>query len=127
MPGNIRHDLVGSIFSYTASPVGDIKKAWVHFYMGASKYLPHYKISCGKRVLGLHIFYSNRSSRVVNLRGLDKYGSKYTGSRKNVQAKIRETYRQMRTDGVYIREGTSAIHTRRKRTRRQIYENSTFE
>ena len=59
MPGNIRHNLVDSIFSNTASPIGDIEKAYVNLYMGASKYLPQYKSSCGKWVLGLHIIYSN--------------------------------------------------------------------
>ena len=42
---------------------------------------------------------------VVNLRGLDKYGSKHTGSKTNMQAKIGGTYDQIRMDGVYIREG----------------------
>ena len=41
MPGNTRHNLVDSVFSNTASPIGDIEKAWVHFYMGTSKYFPH--------------------------------------------------------------------------------------
>ena len=35
MPGNKRHNLVDSIFSNTASPIGDIEEAWVHLYMGA--------------------------------------------------------------------------------------------
>ena len=56
MPGNTRHNLVDSIFYITSSPIGDIEKASVHFYMGASKYLPHYMISSGKWVLGLHIY-----------------------------------------------------------------------
>ena len=30
---------------------------------------------------------------------IDKYGSKYTGSQTNVQAKIGGTYKQIRTDG----------------------------
>ena len=56
MPGNTGHNLVDSIFSNTASPIGDIEKAWFHLYMGASKYLSHYKSSRGKWVLGLHIY-----------------------------------------------------------------------
>ena len=56
MTGNTRHNLVDSIFSNTASPIGDIEKAKVHLYIGASKYLPHYKSSCVKWVLGLHIY-----------------------------------------------------------------------
>ena len=59
MPGNTRHNLVDSIFSNTASPIGDIENLQVHLFMGAYKYLPHYKSSCGKWVLGLYIFYSN--------------------------------------------------------------------
>ena len=47
---------------------------------------------------------------VVNLRGLDKYGSKHTGSQTKIQAKIGETYEQMRTDGVYIQEGTVGLY-----------------
>ena len=34
MPGNTGYNLVDSIFSNTASLVGDIEKAWVHLYMG---------------------------------------------------------------------------------------------
>ena len=45
MPGNTRHNLVDLIFSNTASQIGYIEKAWVYLYMGASKYLPHYKSS----------------------------------------------------------------------------------
>ena len=56
MPGNTRHNLVDSIFSNTASPIGDIDKSWVHLYMGASNYLPHHKIRCGNWVWGLHIY-----------------------------------------------------------------------
>ena len=48
MPGNTRHNLVDSIFSNTASPIGDIEKAWFHLYMVASKYLTHYRSSRGK-------------------------------------------------------------------------------
>ena len=59
MPGDTRHNLVDSIFSITESTIGDIEKAWVHLYMGASKYIPHYKISCIKWVLVFHIFHSN--------------------------------------------------------------------
>ena len=55
MSGNTRHNLVDSIFSNTASPIGDIEKAWVHFYMGVYKYLPHYKSSRLKWVLGFCI------------------------------------------------------------------------
>ena len=56
MPGNTRHNLVDSIFSNTASPIGDIDQAWVNLCMGASKYLPHYNSSRKKWVLGLHIY-----------------------------------------------------------------------
>ena len=56
MHGNTRHDMVGSIFSNTVSPIGDIEKAWVHLNMGSSNYLPHYKSIHGKFVLGLHIY-----------------------------------------------------------------------
>ena len=37
---NTRNSLVDSIFSNTASPISRIKKACVHFYIGASKYYP---------------------------------------------------------------------------------------
>ena len=47
-------------------------------------YLPQYKSSCVNQMLGLYIFYSNRSSMVINLWGLDKYNSKHTGIRKNL-------------------------------------------
>ena len=40
---------------------------------------------------------------VINFRGLDKYGSKHTGSQTRIQAKIGVTYKQIRTDGVYKR------------------------
>ena len=78
--------------------------------MGASKYLPHYKISHVKWVLELHIFYSDWSSRVVNLRGLDKYGSEHIGSHTDIQAKVGGTYRQMKMDVVYRREGTNGVY-----------------
>ena len=78
--------------------------------MGASKYLPHYKSSHGKLILGLYIFYSNWSSRVVNLRGLDKYGSKHTGIQTNIQTNIGLTYEQIITDRLYIREGTVGLY-----------------
>ena len=52
MPGNTRHNLVESIFWNTASPIVGIKKAWANLYMGAFTYLPHYKSSRGKWVLG---------------------------------------------------------------------------
>ena len=48
MPGNTRHNLVDSILSNTALPIGDIENAWVHLYMVASNYLPHYKSSSRK-------------------------------------------------------------------------------
>ena len=54
--GNTRHNLVDSIFSNTAPPIGDIEKAYVHLYIGESKYLPHYNSIRGKWVLGLHIY-----------------------------------------------------------------------
>ena len=46
---------------------------------------------------------------VVNLWGLDKYGGKHTGSHTNIQAKIGGTNEQIRTDGVYIGEGTVRV------------------
>ena len=54
----------------------------------------------------------NRSSMAVNLRGLDKYGSKHTGSQTNIQANIGGTYDLIRTDTVYIREGTFRVYIR---------------
>ena len=72
MPGNTRQNLVDSIFSNTASPIGDIEKAYVHFYMGASKYLTHYKSSRGKWVLDLHIYILFKS--IIN-------GCKFAGTR----------------------------------------------
>ena len=56
IPGNTRHNLVDSIFINKISPIGDIEKAYVHLYMGEYKYLPHYKISRGNWVWGLHIY-----------------------------------------------------------------------
>ena len=70
----------------------------------------------------IYIFYSNQSSMVVNLRGLDKYSSKQPGSQTNIQANIGGTYEQIITDGVYTRSHGRSIYTRRQR-----YENSTFE
>ena len=60
----------------------------------------------------LYILYSNLSSRVVNLRGIDKYGSKHIGRRTILQANIGGTYGKMRTDGVYRREGTNGVYIR---------------
>ena len=48
------------------------------------------------------------------MQGLDKYGSNHTGSRKNVQAKIRGTYSQMRMDGVYREEKEQTDYTYEK-------------
>ena len=42
--------------------------------------------------------------------GLDKYGSKHKDKRTNVQVKIGGPYGQMRTDGVYRREGTNGVY-----------------
>ena len=50
----------------------------------------------------IYIFYSNQSSMIVNLWGLDKYGSKHICSQKNIQVNVGETYKQITTDGVYI-------------------------
>ena len=59
---------------------------------------------------------------------IDKYGSKHTGSQTNIQANIGGTYEQIRTDGLYIWEGTVGVYTQEgKDTRRQRYEDSTFE
>ena len=41
--GNTRNNLVESMFSNTASPIGGIKKELVYLNMDASKYPPHYK------------------------------------------------------------------------------------
>ena len=41
---------------------------------------------------------------------IDKYDSKHTGSRTNVQANIEGTYGQMRTDGLYRQEGTNGVY-----------------
>ena len=72
--------------------------------MGASKYLPHYKSTSRKWVLVLHIYiYSNRSSMIVNMRGLDKYSSKHAGSQTNVQANTGVTYKQIRNGrSIYV-------------------------
>ena len=67
--------------------------------MDSTKYPQHYKSSCGKWVLGSYIFYSNRSSMVINLRGLDKNENKHTGGWTNVGGNIRINYEQTRTDG----------------------------
>ena len=40
---------------------------------------------------------------------VDKYGSTHIGRRTNGQANIGGTYGQMRTDGVYRREGTNGV------------------
>ena len=45
---------------------------------------------------------------------LDKYGSKNTGSHTNIQENIGGAYKQIRTDGVYIRSHGWSIYTRRK-------------
>ena len=41
---------------------------------------------------------------------IDKYGSKHTGSRKNVQANIEVTYGKMRTNGVYRQGVTNGVY-----------------
>ena len=55
------------------------------------------------------------------MRGLDKYGSKHTGSRTNVQPKFGGTYGQMRPDGVYIREVTNGVYIREGKEREGKY------
>ena len=40
---------------------------------------------------------------------LEIYGSKHTGSYTNIQAKIGGTYKKIRTNGVYIREGRVGV------------------
>ena len=40
---------------------------------------------------------------------LDNYDSKHKGSQTNIQANIGGKYEQIRTDGVYIREGTVGV------------------
>ena len=56
---------------------------------------------------------------VVNLLGLDKYGSKHTGSQKNIQAKIGGTNERIRTDGVYTLEGTVGVYIYIKAKKRE--------
>ena len=56
MPGNKIHNLVDSIFSNTSLSIGDIDKAYVHLYMGAYRYLPHYNISRVRWFLGFQIY-----------------------------------------------------------------------
>ena len=46
----------------------------------------------------------------------DKYGSKHTGKRTNVQANIGGTYSQMRTNIVYRREQTNGVYIREVNT-----------
>ena len=65
---------------------------------------------------------------VFNFLELDKYSSKHTGSQTNIQANIGGTYKQIITDGVYIREGTVRVYIRKgKYMRKKRYEESTFE
>ena len=52
--------------------------------------------------------------KVVNLRGLDKYGSKHTVSRTNVKAKIGGTYGKMGTYGVGTDEKEQTNYTYEK-------------
>ena len=48
--------------------------------MGVYKYIPHWQSSSRNWVwASIYIFDSNRSSMVMNLRGLDKYESNHTG------------------------------------------------
>ena len=54
--GNTRLDLVDSVYSNKESPIGNIDKGVGSLYIGASKYLLHYKSSHGMWVLGLHIY-----------------------------------------------------------------------
>ena len=68
--GNTRHNLVESIFLNTASPIGGIDKAQVHFHIGVSKYLPYHKSTCGKWVLGLYILFK----LIIN--GYQYYGTR---------------------------------------------------
>ena len=48
---------------------------------------------------------------------LDKYGSKHTGRRINVQANIRGRYGQLRMDVVYILERTNGVYTQEGKER----------
>ena len=50
-----------------------------------------------------YIFDPNQSLIVVNLRGLDKYGSKHTASWTSVQAKTGGTCEKTRMNGKYTR------------------------
>ena len=60
----------------------------------------------------IYIYYSNLSSIVVNLWGLDIYCSNHTGSQTNVETNIAGTYGQMRTNGVYRQEATKIVYIR---------------
>ena len=76
----------------------------------------------------IYIFYSNRSSMVVNFQGLDKYVSKHTGSQTNIQENIGGAYERIITDRVYIQKGTVGVYIREgKYIRRQRYDDSTLE
>ena len=46
----------------------------------------------------------------MTTRNVDKYCSYHTGSRINVQAKLRGTYGWIRMDGVYMWEGTNGVY-----------------
>ena len=41
-----------------------------------------------------------------------KHGSKHTGSKTNIQAKIGGTYERIKTEGLYIQEGKNIIRQR---------------
>ena len=71
----------------------------------------------------IYIFYTNRSSMVVNLRILDKYGSKHTGSQKNIQVNIGGTFERIKTDRVYIREVTVGLYMKEGKDMRTLHLN----
>ena len=48
---------------------------------------------------------------------VDKFGSKHTGRRTNLQANIRGTYGKIRTDGVYRREVTNIVYVQEGKER----------
>ena len=97
MPGNTSHNLADSILLNMVSLTGGIEKAWFHLHIGVSKYHPQCQSCCGKWVVVLY-FYSNQSLMVINLWRLDQYKSKHTSSQTNMQANIRQKYKQTRMD-----------------------------
>ena len=112
MPGNTRHNLVDSIFSNTASPIGDIEKSQVHFHTNTSKYLSHYKSIFRKWVLGIYLFYFIQI--IYHWFSICGY---QINSIVNIQT-VRRTYKKISEKGMREQERTGG---------REIYENHTFK